>query len=135
MTIHQYAHINRFVRTELQELHRETLPADTLPSFRGLCAAVARLAEGDAVAYVTWRRNKASAVLDRIGVLEEWREEGLAGELLDVALKHCRPLPVKTYIAAYNVPSQRLFISRGFLPFETFEDHGNTFIRFAKGTK
>ena len=124
--------IRSALRAELRDLHEETLPADYVPSFRRESAAVKR-EDGQIVAYVTWRVLRTYAWLDRIGVSKEWRGEGLAGQLLDFALGRAPGKEWRTYIAAHNIPSQRLFISRGFVPFAHFMDHDNAFIRFKRG--
>lgn len=120
--------IPRSVRAALRELHQETMPADTLPSFRRDNAGLIRV-DGEPVAYVTWSLKRGRTWIDRIGVSEEFRGDGLAGRLLDFALNS--PLPADAYIAAYNVASQRLFISRGFMPYASFEADKQTFIRFS----
>lgn len=125
-----YPHITPQLRAELRELHEDTLPADVMPDFRRESAAVLRVGETP-VAYVTWRMNRVYPILDRIGVIEEWRGRGLSGRLLDVALKHA-PREWRTYIAVHNIPSQRLFISRGFSPYSFFTDGETQFIRYSK---
>jgi GNAT superfamily N-acetyltransferase len=122
------------VRRELQELHEDVLPADDVPGFRGHSAAVLRFdAEGPVVSFVTWRTSTRGAWLDRIGVAAEWRKNGFARGMLDLALAEGDGLPWRTYIAAHNIPSQRLFISRGFVPYKFFTQQSTSFIRFQKG--
>lgn len=131
--IENYPHpIPASVKRELAELHAETLPADHLPSFRRDNAGLVRV-QGLPVAYITYRKVRGRTWIDRIGVSEEWRGEGLAARLLDFALN--KAMPSDTYIAAYNVNSQRLFISRGFMPYATFEQGKITFIRFSTDTR
>lgn len=130
--IEHYSHpIPRTVKAQLAQLHSDTLPADTVPSFRQDSAALIRV-DGEPVAYVTFRVKRRRLWIDRIGVLDEHRGEGFAGRLLDFAMN--KALHTDTYIAAYNVSSQRLFISRGFMPYAWFREGDQDFIRFSTST-
>lgn len=133
MSLEVWSKVPARVRAELQELHEETLPADSVPSFRGVWALLVRDATGSAVAYVTWKPGGRYRTLDRIGVAAEWRQGGVAGRLLDRALTTLGAEEWRTYIAAHNIASQRLFISRGFVPYAHFSDGATQFIRFKRG--
>lgn len=135
MSLEVWSKVPARVRAELQELHEETLPADAVPSFRGVWALLVRDAAGAAVAYVTWKIGGRYLTLDRIGVASEWRQCGVAGRLLDRVLWQgvASRTEWRTYIAAHNIASQRLFISRGFVPYGHFSDGTTQFIRFKRG--